>query len=74
MNSGNNKKIGMQLLRQTQVLSQNNAISTEERVVITSCIREGITTGNFDGLKDKLFEVWETTTLPEIVEEMLMEI
>ena len=74
MNNGNNKKLGMYFLQQTQVLSQNNAISMEERLLISSCIQEGMRTGNFERLTAALFEILETTTLPEVVEGMLLEI
>lgn len=73
-NSNNNKKIGMALLRQTQILSQNNAITPDERTVIASCIQEGMATGTYNRLKEVLFEVLATTALPEVVEEMLLEI
>lgn len=73
-NGKNPKKVGMVLLKQTQILSQNGAITTEERTTIASCIKEGMVTGTFERLKDMLFEILETTKLPEIVEEMIMNI
>ena len=73
-NSKNPKMLGLKFLRQTQILSQNGEISTQERVAISSCIKEGMTTGNFKKLKDRLLELLETTNFPEMVEEMIMEI
>ena len=75
MNNGKNpRKVGLSLLQQTQILSQNAQISAEERNVIVSHIRVGMTTGNFGRLKHKLYEILETTTLPETVEAMILEI
>ena len=74
MNNRQNKKLGMELLQKTQILSQNNAITTNERVAIASSISEGMTTGTFSRLKDILFEILPTTTLPEVVEEMILAI
>lgn len=73
-NGKNPKKLGLTLLQKTQVLSQNNAISTQERASIAFYIREGMATGNFENLKCTLFEILETTKLPEIVEEMIISI
>lgn len=76
MNNGlnNPKKVGLWLLQQTQILSQNNAISTGDRIAIASYIKEGMATRNFEKLQDKLIEVLDRTTLPEIVEEMIISI
>lgn len=73
-NSNNPKMLGLKLLRQTQILSQNGDISTQERAAFSSYIKEGMATGNFDKLKCKLFELLETTKLPHIVEEMIINI
>ena len=72
MNNGSKKKVGLKLLQQTQVLSQNAGITTEDRKVIADHIKAGMTTGTFEMLKNKLFNVLENTSLPEIVEEMIM--
>ena len=74
MNSRQNKKLGMELLQKTQILSQNNAITTKERIAIASSISEGMATGTFGGLKILLLEILATTDLPEIVEEMILSI
>ena len=74
MNNRHNKKLGMELLQKTQILSQNNAITTNERIAIASSISEGMATGTFNGLKNVLFEILQTTTLPEVVEEMILAI
>ena len=74
MNNGSKKKVGLKLLQQTQVLSQNAGITTEERNAIVAHIRAGMATGNFEKLKNKLFDILEKTTLPEVVEEMILNI
>lgn len=76
MNNGikNNKKIGVKLLSLTQVLYQNNAITTEQKDSIASFIQEGMKIGTFDKLKILLFDILETTPLPMVVEDMIMEI
>ena len=72
MNNGSNKKkVGLKLLQLTQILSQSAGITTEERNVIVSHIRAGMTTGNFEKLKNKLFDILENTNLPDVVEEMI---
>ena len=72
MNNGNNpKKVGIKLLQQVQILYQNHAISTEDKDIMASCIKEGMIEGTFYKLNRKLFEVLETTTLPQVVENMI---
>lgn len=72
MNNGNNpKKVGIEMLKRTQILYQNNAISEQEKNVIVSYIQEGMTTGTFYKLNQRLFEVLEKTSLPQVVEDMI---
>lgn len=72
MNNGNNKKTGLLLLQKTQVLSQNNAITAEERIQITNCIQEGMKVGTFKKLESLLWDVMTTTSLPNVVESMIV--
>ena len=73
-NSKNKKKLGVELLQQTQILSQNNAITVAERNAIASAIKDGMASGTFEVLEKVLMGVLETTTLPEVVEEMLSKV
>lgn len=72
MNNDNNPKIvGMRLLQYVQVLYQNRAISTEDKNIMASYIQEGMSKGSFYNLNKKLFDILDTTTLPQIVEDMI---
>ena len=72
MNNGNNpKKVGMEMLKKVQILYQNRAISTKDKDDMASYIKEGMSEGTFYKLNKKLFEVLETTSLPQIVEDMI---
>lgn len=72
MNSNNNpKRTGLDLLKKIQVLYQNDAISRDEKNQMSILAKEGMTTGTFHKLNQKLFDVYETTTLPHIVDEMI---
>lgn len=72
MNNGNSKTIGLHLLEKTQILSQNNAITTEERIQITKCIQEGMKSGTFESLESFLWSILSKTSLPNVVECMLI--
>lgn len=72
MNNGNNPKIvGIELLKDVQVLYQSKAISTEEKNSMASFIREGMSEGTFYKLNQKLLEVLDTISLPQVVEDMI---
>ena len=72
MNSNNNtKSIGLDLLKKLQVLYQNRAITTSERIEVSNLIKEGMASGTFCKLNLKLFELQDTTTLPLVVDEMI---
>lgn len=72
MNNGNNvKTVGMELLKNVQILYQNKAISTEEKNVMASYIKEGMNSGTFEKLNEQLFEILTNTSHPYVVEDML---
>ena len=73
MNNGinNPKLVGVELLKKTQILFQNKAITTNDKDAITSCIREGMVKGTYYKLNNVLFDVLERTTLPNVVEDMI---
>lgn len=72
MNNGNNpKKVGIRLLQHVQILYQNHAISAEDKNAMATCIQEGMTEGTFYKLNAMLLDVLDTTTLPQVVEDMI---
>lgn len=70
-NTQNPKIVGVELLKNLQILYQNNAISTMDKDNTASYIKEGMRDGTFYKLNNKLFDILETTSLPHVVEDMI---
>lgn len=72
MNNGSGvKSVGIELLKNVQILHQNKAISTEEKNNMASYIKEGMKSGNFDKLSKELLEILDRTSQPYVIEDML---